>query len=109
MPTPTRSRFTRIRFGKQLDMQGIIATEGDADRRVAYLTKYLAKSFGEAFGDQADAVDSASRPILLGCTDEVRWLAVLAAVLELAAVRRSARRRPSRDGSGCVPGEGSRS
>ena len=39
-----------LRLGKQLDMQGIIASEGDADRRVAYLTKYLAKSFGEGFG-----------------------------------------------------------
>lgn len=46
-----------IRFGSQLDLQGIISNEGDADRRVAYLTKYLAKDFGEAFG-----VDSASTP-----------------------------------------------
>jgi hypothetical protein len=44
-----------IRFGSQLDLQGIIAAEGDADRRVAYLTKYLAKDFGEAFGDDSDA------------------------------------------------------
>lgn len=43
-----------IRFGRQLDIQGIIASEGDADRRVAYLTKYLAKSFGEALGEDED-------------------------------------------------------
>jgi hypothetical protein len=43
-----------IRFGSQLDVQGIIATETDADRRVAYLTKYLAKDFGEAFGDETE-------------------------------------------------------
>jgi hypothetical protein len=43
-----------IRLGTQLDIQGIIATESDADRRVAYLTKYLAKDFGEAFGDDTE-------------------------------------------------------
>ena len=40
-----------VRFGKQLDMQGIIATEGDADRRVAYLTKYLTKDIADTYGD----------------------------------------------------------
>ena len=40
-----------LRLGKQLDIQGIIAEEGDADRRVAYLTKYLGKSIGSSFGD----------------------------------------------------------
>jgi hypothetical protein len=38
-----------LRFGRQMDLQGIIATEGDADRRVGYLTKYLAKSFTDAY------------------------------------------------------------
>jgi hypothetical protein len=28
-----------VRFGSQLDLQGIIATSSDADRRVGYLTK----------------------------------------------------------------------
>lgn len=46
-----------LRLGRQLDIQGIIAAEGDADRRVAYLTKYLAKSFGDTLGD----VDERSR------------------------------------------------
>jgi hypothetical protein len=41
-----------IRLGAQLDMQGILADEDDADRRVGYLTKYLVKSFGDAFGGQ---------------------------------------------------------
>jgi hypothetical protein len=40
-----------VRFGKQLDMQGIIATEGDADRRVAYLTKYLTKAISATYGE----------------------------------------------------------
>jgi len=43
-----------VRLGKQLDIQGIIATEDDADRRVAYLTKYLAKSFGQVLGESDD-------------------------------------------------------
>lgn len=33
-----------VRFGKQHDIQGIIASTGQADRRVGYLTKYLGKS-----------------------------------------------------------------
>ncbi len=32
-------------------MQGIIATEGDADRRVAYLTKYLTKAISDTYGE----------------------------------------------------------
>ena len=40
-----------VRFGKQLDIQGIIATEDDADRRVAYLTKYLTKSISDTYGE----------------------------------------------------------
>ncbi|WP_148573442.1 replication initiator [Nocardioides caldifontis] len=44
-----------LRFGKQLDLQGIIAEQDDADHRVAYLTKYLAKTFGDAYGDDSTA------------------------------------------------------
>ena len=40
-----------VRFGKQLDIQGIVATEDDADRRVAYLTKYLTKAISETYAD----------------------------------------------------------
>jgi hypothetical protein len=39
------------RFGKQMDLQGIIATEGDADRRVVYLTKYLTKAISGTYGE----------------------------------------------------------
>jgi hypothetical protein len=62
-----------IRFGRQVDIQGIIATEGDADRRVGYLTKYLAKSFTDAYASP----DQASRRQLrhLGrLHEQVRWL-----------------------------------
>src|SRR5699024_2967295 len=44
-----------IRFGSQMDLQGIIASEGDADRRIGYLTKYLAKSFSHAYASDDDA------------------------------------------------------
>ncbi|MCM0622457.1 replication initiator [Nocardioides bruguierae] len=36
-----------LRLGKQIDIQGVVADEDDADRRVAYLTKYLGKSLSE--------------------------------------------------------------
>jgi hypothetical protein len=48
-----------VRFGKQLDMQGIIATEGDADRRVGYLTKYLTKALSDTYGDEDDELTRA--------------------------------------------------
>ena len=44
-----------LRFGTQMDLQGIIATDGDADQRVAYLTKYLSKGFADAYADDANA------------------------------------------------------
>ena len=61
-----------IRFGRQLDIQGIIASEGDADRRVAYLTKYLAKSFGEALGDSEEDISRRQRRHLNRLHAEVR-------------------------------------
>ena len=62
-----------LRLGTQLDIQGIIATENDADRRVAYLTKYLAKSFGEAFGE-SDGRSGRQRAHVRRLHDEVRYL-----------------------------------
>jgi hypothetical protein len=38
-----------LRFGSQLDMQGVIPEQ--ADRAVRYLTKYLTKAIGETFTD----------------------------------------------------------
>ena len=93
------SRRTSSGSGKQVDIQGIIATEGDADRRVAYLTKYLAKSFAETFADE-DELTRRQRVHLRRLHEEVRLAAVLVAVLELAAVRRAARGRAA----GMVPG-----
>ena len=41
-----------LRFGKQLDLQGVIPEH--ADRAVRYLTKYLTKAIGETHADTAD-------------------------------------------------------
>ena len=62
-----------LRFGRQMDVQGILATDGDADRRVAYLTKYLAKSFGDTYADEEDATRR-QRVHLRRLHEEVRWL-----------------------------------
>lgn len=35
-----------VRFGAQVDVQGVIAGSPDAQRRIGYLTKYLTKSLG---------------------------------------------------------------
>ena len=50
-----------VRFGKQLDIQGIIATEGDADRKVAYLTKYLTKSISGTYGEDDEITPAQAR------------------------------------------------
>jgi hypothetical protein len=47
-----------MRFGSQLDLQGIIAPSPDADRAVRYLTKYLTKSVTDTY-DDAEEVDPA--------------------------------------------------
>ena len=62
-----------MRFGRQMDVQGILATEGDADRRVAYLTKYLSKSFSDAYATQDDR-SRRQRAHLHRLHHEVRWL-----------------------------------
>lgn len=62
-----------IRLGRELDIQGIIAAEGDADRRVAYLTKYLAKSFGSSFGDPEE-LSRRQHAHLRRLHEEVRFL-----------------------------------
>ena len=46
-----------VRFGKQTDMQGIIAPSEDADRAIRYLTKYLTKAIAEAHTDDQAATD----------------------------------------------------
>lgn len=62
-----------LRLGKQLDIQGIIADEDDADRRVAYLTKYLIKSFGESAADGIEPTPR-QRAHAQRIHQEARWL-----------------------------------
>jgi len=61
-----------VRFGRQLDMQGIIAGSPEADRRVGYLTKYLTKSISETYGDRHPS--EARQAHLDRLAHEVRWL-----------------------------------
>ncbi|MEO3853538.1 replication initiator [Acrocarpospora sp. B8E8] len=44
-----------VRFGKQLDMQGVLAGTRDADQCIRYLAKYLGKSLGEGAGAEIPA------------------------------------------------------
>lgn len=71
-----------LTFGRQMDVQGIIAEEGDADRRVRYLTKYLTKSIADTYLEEgydaarADHVDRLHEEVLyLPCSPEcANWL-----------------------------------
>ena len=62
-----------VRFGTQLDLQGIIATSADADRRVGYLTKYLTKAVADTYGDP-DELSRAQSAHQARLFEEVRWL-----------------------------------
>lgn len=48
-----------MRFGSQVDAQGIVAPSPDADRAVRYLTKYLTKSVAETCGNELTAAQTA--------------------------------------------------
>ncbi|GAA2109489.1 hypothetical protein GCM10009841_30840 [Microlunatus panaciterrae] len=48
-----------LRFGRQVDMAGIIAPSPDADRAVRYLTKYLTKAISDAHTPDGDPADPA--------------------------------------------------
>jgi hypothetical protein len=61
-----------IRFGRQLDVQGLLAGTPDADRSVRYLTKYLTKAVGETYSDQAH--DPSYEAHIDNLHAEVRWL-----------------------------------
>ncbi|MEV4888819.1 replication initiator [Nonomuraea sp. NPDC055795] len=48
-----------IRFGTQVDVQGVLAGSPDADQCIRYLSKYLTKSLGESLDGQAQREHSA--------------------------------------------------
>ncbi|KZM70392.1 replication initiator protein [Nocardia terpenica] len=43
-----------IRFGKQVDVKGILGGTEEANRHIGYLTKYLTKSIGDVIEPQSD-------------------------------------------------------
>jgi hypothetical protein len=60
-----------LRFGPELDVQGLLAGSPDADRSVRYLTKYLTKAVGETYASDANAAYERHIDRLHA---EVRWL-----------------------------------
>ena len=62
-----------MRFGAQVDAQGIIAPSKDADRTVRYLTKYLTKSVSDTYADPDDP-DAAYEAHIDRLHEHVRWL-----------------------------------
>ncbi len=64
-----------MRFGAQVDMQGILGGTPDADRAVRYLTKYLTKSVADT---HTDPTTGQQDPRMVAHVDrlhaEVRWL-----------------------------------
>lgn len=62
-----------VRFGKQLDIRGIIAPSPDADRAIRYLVKYLTKSVTEPFTNP-ECVDYAYEAHVDRLQEELRFL-----------------------------------
>ncbi|MEV6891001.1 replication initiator [Kribbella sp. NPDC051137] len=51
-----------VRFGTQIDYQGIVAdTDAKVGKAIGYLTKYLGKAIGETYGDDLDELHPAQR------------------------------------------------
>ena len=64
-----------MRFGSQVDIQGIIAPSRDADRAIRYLTKYLTKAVAETYTDpDGEVVDAGYEAHIDRLHREVRWL-----------------------------------
>lgn len=62
-----------MRFGRQLDIQGIIAPSDDATKAVRYLTKYLTKSVAGTYANP-DEPNAAHEAHIDRLHAEVRWL-----------------------------------
>lgn len=63
-----------MRFGRQVDMAGIIAPSEDADRAVRYLTKYLTKSVADTHTDPDTEPDPAVEAHVDRLHSELRYL-----------------------------------
>ncbi|WP_129668561.1 replication initiator [Phytoactinopolyspora endophytica] len=62
-----------VRFGRQVDMQGVLAGTPQADYAIGYLTKYLTKSISGDI-DDAGEISAARQAHIDRLADEVRWL-----------------------------------
>jgi hypothetical protein len=62
-----------LRFGKQLDIQGLLGGSEDSARRVRYLTKYLTKSVSDAYAEDVSGTSQREAHIDR-LHREVRWL-----------------------------------
>ena len=64
-----------MRFGSQVDIQGVIAPSRDADRAIRYLTKYLTKAVAETYTDpDGEVVDAGYEAHIDRLHCEVLWL-----------------------------------
>ncbi|MFF5109078.1 replication initiator [Streptosporangium sp. NPDC000509] len=50
-----------VRFGPQVDVQGLVAGSPDAHKRIGYLTKYLTKNLGDPLAPDDPATDNPAR------------------------------------------------
>ncbi|WP_440070395.1 replication initiator [Streptosporangium sp. OZ121] len=50
-----------VRFGAQVDVQGLVARSPDAHKRIGYLTKYLTKSLGDPLDPDDPATENPAR------------------------------------------------
>lgn len=63
------------RFGRQIDMQGLLAGSPGSERAIGYLTKYLAKSMDSTMhGDEEDPLTDRQEAHIDRLADELRWL-----------------------------------
>ena len=64
-----------MRFGAQVNIQGIIAPSEDADRAIRYLTKYLTKDVAEVYGvPDGVALDLTYERHITRLWDELRFM-----------------------------------
>nr|WP_309298420.1 replication initiator [Streptosporangium carneum] len=61
-----------VRFGAQVDVQGVIAGSPDAHKRIGYLTKYLTKSLGDTL-DPDEPGDRARRDHAARLVEALRY------------------------------------
>ncbi|WP_440082710.1 replication initiator [Streptosporangium sp. LJ11] len=61
-----------VRFGSQVDVQGIVAGSPDAHKRIGYLTKYLTKNLGDPL-DPEDQDNQARRDHAVRMVEALRY------------------------------------